>query len=134
MIDDRKLREKARDAIQAGELPDRRPDRTWGGPGFGADCTVCRAPVKRDEMEIEIEFARDGNDPGFDKYRVHTRCLAAWEFALDQMQSATPAAMAGGSSELSPDTTVRRRVLPEMIEVGKMADCGCEKTYKRGPA
>jgi hypothetical protein len=31
-------------------------------------------------MEFEIQFARDGDNPGLDKYHVHIRCFAAWEF------------------------------------------------------
>ena len=31
-------------------------------------------------MEFEIEFARDGDNPGLDKFHVHIRCFAAWEF------------------------------------------------------
>jgi hypothetical protein len=41
MPDEPRLREQAREAIQTGKLPSRAPDRTWGGPGVGADCTVC---------------------------------------------------------------------------------------------
>jgi hypothetical protein len=41
---------------------------------------VCGLPVTKDEMEFEIEFARDGNNPGLDKFHVHVRCFAAWEF------------------------------------------------------
>lgn len=32
------------------------------------------------EMEFEIEFARDGSNPGLDKFHVHLQCFAAWEF------------------------------------------------------
>jgi hypothetical protein len=52
----------------------------WGGPGVGAHCTICNAPVKRDELEFEIEFARDSDDPGASTYHVHIRCFAAWQF------------------------------------------------------
>jgi len=31
-------------------------------------------------MEFEIQFARDGDNPGLDKFHVHIRCCAAWEF------------------------------------------------------
>jgi hypothetical protein len=79
MSDETVLREKARDVIQTGKLPSRRPDRTWGGPGVGAECAVCGLPVRPDEMEFEIQFARDGDNPGLDKYHVHIRCFAAWE-------------------------------------------------------
>ena len=80
MPDEPWLREKAREAVQTGKLPARRPDRTWGGPGVGAPCTICDKPVARDEMEFEIQFEHNGAVPGLDKFHVHVRCFAAWEF------------------------------------------------------
>jgi hypothetical protein len=80
MPDEPILREKARAAVQRGKLPARRPDRTWGGPGVGADCAVCERPITHDEMELQIEFAREGSTPGLDAFHVHIRCFAAWEF------------------------------------------------------
>jgi hypothetical protein len=77
MRDENTLRERARAVVEEGKLPSRAPDRTWGGPGVGAICTICGLPVKRDEMEFEIEFARDGDNPGLDKFHVHIRCFAA---------------------------------------------------------
>ena len=79
-MDENVLRQIARKVVQDGKLPSRRPDRTWGGPGVGASSAVCGVPVERDEMEFEIEFARDGDNPGLDKFHVHIRCFAAWEF------------------------------------------------------
>jgi hypothetical protein len=80
MPDEPILREKARIAIRSGKIPARRPDRTWGGPGVGALCTVCDQPIGKEQLEFEIQFARDGDDPGLDTYHVHIRCFAAWEF------------------------------------------------------
>ena len=80
MGDESLLREKARSVVRAGKLPARQPDRTWGGPGVGAPCVVCGLPVTKDQMEIEAEFAHDGDSPGLDKYTLHARCFAAWEF------------------------------------------------------
>jgi hypothetical protein len=80
MPDEPILRAKARAAVQSGKLPARRPDRTWGGPGIGAACVICDLPVKREELEFEIQFEHDVNDPGLDKFHVHIRCFAAWEF------------------------------------------------------
>ena len=80
MPDEAILREKARAVIQNGKLPVRPPDRTWGGPGIGAQCAVCEQPISTAELEFEIQFARDRSRPGLDKHHVHIRCFAAWEF------------------------------------------------------
>ena len=80
MPDEPRLREQAREAVRAGKLPARAPDRTWGGPGVGVPCAVCGKPVAKDEMEFEIEFAHDGDNPGLDKFHILIRCFAAWEF------------------------------------------------------
>ena len=80
MPDEARLREQARTAIQTGRLPSRAPDRTWGGPGVGAECSVCGRPVTKDELEFQIEFAHDGARPELDRHHVHIRCFAAWEF------------------------------------------------------
>ena len=71
--------------IQAGKLPARLPDRTWGGPGVDAPCAVCDLPVRSSELEFEIQFARDGDNPGLDKFHVHVRCFAAWEFERNKV-------------------------------------------------
>ena len=78
MSDDGLLRNKARETIRAGRLPDRCPDRMWGGPGVGAQCAVCGEPVEEDEIEIEIEFDRD-EDPGHVSHHLHVACLSALE-------------------------------------------------------
>jgi hypothetical protein len=48
---------------------------------------VCERPVTKDEMEFEIRFAHEGSEPGLDKYHVHVRCFAAWEFERNKVQS-----------------------------------------------
>jgi hypothetical protein len=95
MSDESGLREKAREVIRAGKLPDRRPDRMWGGPGAGTTCAVCSIPVERDEVEFEIEFARNGGAPGLDRYHVHARCLAAWGIERHNLESGREAAVSG---------------------------------------
>jgi hypothetical protein len=80
MPDETVLRAKAQEVIHAGKLPSRRPDRIWGGPGMGARCAVCGQVITKDQMEFEMEFARDGDNPELHKFSVHVRCHAAWEF------------------------------------------------------
>jgi hypothetical protein len=84
-MDEKSLREKVRAVLRAGKLPSRHPDRTWGGPGVGAPCVICDLPVGRDELEFEIQFARDSDNPGLDKFHIHARCFAVWE--LERVQS-----------------------------------------------
>jgi hypothetical protein len=85
MPDEARLREQARATIQHRKLPSRQPDATWGGPGVGAVCAVCERPVTKQEMEFEIEFEHDGA-PDLDKFHVHIRCFAAWEFERSKAQ------------------------------------------------
>jgi hypothetical protein len=46
----------------------------------GAPCSVCDLPIGKDRLEFEIQLALDGRNPGLDRYHVHIRCFAAWEF------------------------------------------------------
>ena len=109
MSDQSTLRQKAREAILAGKLPHRRPERMWAGPGVGSPCTICDKPVERDEIEYELDFTLDHSQP---TPRVHLRCFAAWEFfcryfeaareailTSSPMRSATHPATDGGASE-----------------------------------
>ena len=41
---------------------------------------MCALRVSKDEKELEIQFAYDGDNPGLTKFHVHIRCFAAWEF------------------------------------------------------
>ena len=90
---------KAREVARAGKLPNRRPDRSWGGRGAGADCAICGTPVTNDELEFEFEFARSGDDPGRDTYHVHVRCFWAWEANTDR----EPFLTGSGGDGMMPD-------------------------------
>ena len=80
MASEEVLRACAREAIELKRLPDLRPDRTWGGPGANAPCAVCERRIRHEDLEFEIQFERDDTEGGLDKYHVHVRCFAAWEF------------------------------------------------------
>jgi hypothetical protein len=130
---ERSLREKAREAINAGRLPNRRPDSTWGGTGSGCHCALCGVPVKLDEAEIELEFPTDEVGPGQANLRVHVRCLAAWQLALDEMEAATSASGAGESSEPDADSAADRGTLQKPLHGRRISRRGRE-THRRGPA
>ena len=83
MPDETGLRAKAGEAIPTGRLPSRRPDRTWGGPGVGVVCTVCGEAVKKDQLEMQVEFSQNGSNPGLEIFHIHIRRFAAWEFERD---------------------------------------------------
>jgi hypothetical protein len=98
MDDDRYLRETAHEVIRAGKLPDRAPDRVWGGPGTGAKCSVCGASTTHAEVELELEFTYDDR-PGRDSYLVHQRCYSMLKL---EHQNVAPGAVSART--LTPST------------------------------
>lgn len=77
MTDDSYLRERVRDVIEAGKLPNRQPDHIWGGPGSGAKCVICDAALERNGVELEIQFLPDDGSAG--SSRVHVSCFSIFE-------------------------------------------------------
>jgi hypothetical protein len=95
MITDSTLREKARALIKAGNLPNRLPDRKWGGPGGGAPCMVCGVPVNDHEIGLEIELTcPDGT--GASNHHFHVRCFSALEVELHKLELARQMKSSGG--------------------------------------
>src|SRR5262249_27924516 len=77
--DEPRPREQAREAIRSGQIPARPPDRNLTQHDrSGPACPVCGELVKREHLEVEIQFRRQGL--GWDRYHLHPRCFAAWEF------------------------------------------------------
>jgi hypothetical protein len=88
MPDEPLLREKAREAIRSKKLPTRRPDRTFGGAGSGAPCSVCGEPVTPGQMEMEVEYRHEG--ARVDNYHMHLRCFSAWDVERVATAGETP--------------------------------------------
>ena len=103
MNDERALHKKAREAIQSGRLPAMKPSRTWGGPGSGTPCSVCGEPVTQAQMELEIEYRRNGATPGLDNHYLHIRCFAVWECEIAQLANGTISS--NGAPDLTPLST-----------------------------
>ena len=70
------LRERARELILDGRLPDRAPARVWGGPGTGVECALCAETIPPNEMEYEADAAI-GN--AVRTFHFHFVCHAAWQ-------------------------------------------------------
>jgi hypothetical protein len=105
MNDEGALHKKAREAIQSGRLPAMKPSRTWGGPGSGTPCSVCGESVTQGQMELEIEYRRNGNGrPGLDNYYFHIRCFAVWE-CESQHHRAPGTISANGARDPTPLST-----------------------------
>ena len=77
------LRVQARRLMQAGKLPNRPPDRIWGGPGVGTPCMMCGSPVKQDEAELEIEWCEGTSTTN---HHFHARCFAALELEIRERE------------------------------------------------
>jgi hypothetical protein len=138
MKDDGPLREQAREAIRARKLPERRPNRTWGGPGLGAQCAICDAPVKPDQVEVELEFAPGSSA---DNYHVHARCFVAWEAERRDLEPARTISVDAPAQSPLPATKGRPRrpsnqgaTLSEATDAGSIRGRGFAARDKAGPA
>jgi hypothetical protein len=87
MDDDCTLRAKAREALQNGKLPTRKPDRTLGGLGRGGACALCGEALTPTGMEIEMEFGRKRTTRRLDIYHLHPRCFVAWELVRGTLEA-----------------------------------------------
>ena len=76
MMDELSMRKRTREAIRAGELPDRLPDKLFGGVATGGRCAVCGESTCGG-IEIELIYTTDGQ-PGR-SYYAHPRCLSIFE-------------------------------------------------------
>ncbi len=105
MTDESALRRYAREALDKGQLPRRRPDRMWGGPGDNAQCALCRQPLTRDDTALEVEFSDAGNLAPRVSHAFHVRCFAAWESERDSIVPSVEQGESKGYPSAPTDTT-----------------------------
>ena len=85
--DDETIRKKARDLLQSGRLPARRPDDVWAVTGSGQDrCMVCGDLVAPHEFAIEAEFR--GTD-GSSSVCFHVGCYWTLESERRRVEAAS---------------------------------------------
>jgi len=75
-MDREELTSMIRNRIERGELPRQRQRRMWGSPGEDLGCSGCGERIRRDDLEVELEF-HIGRD--IEERRFHTTCYAIWE-------------------------------------------------------
>lgn len=100
MTETKSLRRTIHTALLAGELPDCRPEWTWGGRGSGEQCRFCSEIIQREDMELELEFGRQATGHAGATYRVHVHCYSAWEEV--RRSEATAAAARQTGAERAP--------------------------------
>jgi hypothetical protein len=76
MPDEPLLRDQARQAVEREKLPNRSPNRVWGGPGLGGICIICDKSIVKTDMEFELDFVTDDTTK---THHLHARCYSAWE-------------------------------------------------------
>jgi hypothetical protein len=81
MSDDSLLEAKVREAVLAGSLPKRLPDKLWGGSAIGDPCALCGESTTLGEVELELEFTRD-SDRARTTYHVHPCCFSVFSLEL----------------------------------------------------
>jgi len=87
MFDDGLLRERVRDAVQAGELPNQLPDQLLGGKSTGGRCAICGESTHGD-IELELVFA-DYGLPGRRSYYAHPHCASIFEGEIRRLRGQT---------------------------------------------
>ena len=96
------LRERARELIHEGRLPDRAPARVWGGPGSGVTCALCAEVIPPNEMEYEAD-ATVGNAER--TLHFHFVCHAAWQLECLRADFEARASGRGGKPPTAPRGT-----------------------------
>jgi len=74
-MDETSLQERIREAIEAGELPNRLPDQLLGGQSSGRQCALCGEST-RGGVEMELVFEEGTRST---RYHAHPRCLTVYE-------------------------------------------------------
>jgi hypothetical protein len=148
MIDATRLRATALQLIRGGRLPPRRPDRVWGGAGYGGSlCALCNSGIGHEEVAMEIEYI-DLPDASPCNAYLHTHCFLALEQELLLCEAAGPAVLGRATDQPDPLATTsppaafqpgsaplhRPVALPSQCEDTTMPAHGRGQTYSGGTA
>jgi hypothetical protein len=117
------LRERARELIREGRLPDRAPARVWGGPGSGIACSLCEQAIPANEMEYEADAAVAG---AVHTLHFHFVCHAAWQLECLRADFDARASAPGAKPPTAPRAGPRKSPYgKERTAIGwGLAGCG----------
>ena len=68
------LRDRAREEIRKGRLPNSTPASIWAGLGSGLPCAVCGHAIAATQVEYEVS---DPSSTG--SFRFHLPCHTEWQ-------------------------------------------------------
>lgn len=100
------LRERARELIREGRLPDKAPARVWGGPGSGLPCALCGEIVPANEVEYETEGTAGG---AIQVLHFHFVCHAAWQLECLRADLTDRAQSPSGQPPTAPRSAPRSK-------------------------
>jgi hypothetical protein len=104
----------ALEAMRTGRLPDRGPDRIWGGHGSGKDnCQICGKLLNTEEITFDLEYAAAAEGAPPICYSVHLRCFNVWDIEREQSKARC-------ATQCKPSPDQSRASLPDGDEVGTM--------------
>lgn len=110
------LRRSAREALRAGKLPNRRPDRMWGGHGNGEEaCTLCGKVLGPEDVSLDLEYGDPLDRTAVLTHAVHLQCFSAWD---DERRRPGP------SQAQQPASNGSIHGLPPPTDHGTIESCG----------
>jgi hypothetical protein len=85
------LKDLAREALEAGRVPQVRPERLWGSSGDGSECPICCEAIASEDVGFELDFPRSSSlEPPRPSCLVHARCFKAWDVVRQESGRVAP--------------------------------------------
>lgn len=79
MTDELFLRQRVRNAIVSGLLPNRLPDKPGGRPATGAECAICKKPTTDGEHKLTYNWGLRVRT-----YYLHPLCYRLFQQELER--------------------------------------------------
>jgi len=70
------LQDCVRALLASGKLPADKASAVWAGPGNNEQCSICRLPIRPEEIGFDLLFFASRGEI---ELHMHRRCNFAWE-------------------------------------------------------